>query len=83
MYGPKYVWFLSAPSTASILNPKIFSQQHEMLECDYSEVMKAAEGFVIITKVNIRQDNETTVSGLVSTMWRELRTKCANSDGHS
>ena len=67
MYGPKYVWFLAATSSGGwIFRPETFSRQHKYLRCDHSQVVKAAEGFLTIANVEIRQDNKTTVSGLVS-----------------
>ena len=67
MYGPKYVWFLSATSTGAwIFSPKTFKMQHKVVRCTYDEIVTAAEGFITIANVDIRQDNKTTVSGLVS-----------------
>jgi hypothetical protein len=67
MYGPKYVWFLAATSSGGwIFSPKTFSRQHRDLRCDHNQVVKAAEGFLTIANIQIRQDNKTTVSGLVS-----------------
>jgi hypothetical protein len=67
MYGPKYVWFLAASSSGGwIFSPETFSRRHKYIGCDHSQVVKAAEGFLIIANVDIRQDNKKTVSGLVS-----------------
>ena len=67
MYGPKYVWILSATSTGAwIFSPQTFSRQHKNLKCEYNQVVEAAEGFLTIANVDIRKDNKTTVSGLVS-----------------
>ena len=75
MYGPKYVWFLSATSTGAwIFSPETFKVQHKTLRCSYDEVVTAADGFITIANVDIRQDNKTTVSGLnASTYLTELR----------
>ena len=73
MYGPKYVWLLAATSSGGwIFSPETFSRQHKKLGCDHSQVVKAAEGFLVIANVEIRQDNKTTVSGLVSFLRRNL-----------
>ena len=67
MYGQKYVWFLASTSShAWIFSPRSFERQRKNIECTLKQVVKAAEGFLIMTSVNIRQDNKTTVSGLVS-----------------
>ena len=67
MYGPNYVWFLAATSTGGwIFSPETFARQHKMVICTYDEIVTAAEGFITIANVDIRQNNKTTVSGLVS-----------------
>ena len=67
MYGQKYVWVLAATtSSAWIFDPKTFERQHRNIDCNLNQVAEAAEGFLIVTNIDIRQDNKTTVSGLVS-----------------
>jgi hypothetical protein len=55
-----------------------------MLKCTYEEIVTAAEGFITIAYVDIRQDNKTTVSGLVSMVWETFleswRTMNINTD---
>ena len=67
MYGEKYVWFLAATTTGGwIFNAESFDKQHQNIDCELKNIIKAAEGFIVISKIDIRQDNRTTISGLVS-----------------
>ena len=69
MYGPNYVWFLSSESAGPwIFSPEILS--YTSVECDYSQIVKAAEGFLTIAEIDIRKDIQTTISGLVSVVWK-------------
>ena len=67
MLGPKYVWFL--PATASgawIFSPNTYSRYYKAIDCNISDVIKAADGFILSDKIPIRQDDNKTLSGLVS-----------------
>ncbi|XP_028407401.1 gamma-aminobutyric acid type B receptor subunit 2-like isoform X2 [Dendronephthya gigantea] len=69
MYGPKYVWILAATSTGAWIftnDVDTFSKHHMNIDCNISQVAKAAEGFITISQVDIRQDDNVTVSGLTS-----------------
>ena len=54
------------PPGSWMFSPKTFSRYHKNLERTYNDVVTAAEGFITIVNVDIRQDNKTTISGLVS-----------------
>jgi hypothetical protein len=74
MLGPKYVWLL--PATASgawIFSPSTFSIFHKHIECNISDIIEAADGFFVSDKIPIRQDDNETLSGLVSYRFDLLR----------
>ena len=67
MFGPKYVWLLFASLSSSwIFRPEVFEKYHKNVKCNVTLVSQAAEGFIVVDKVVIRQDNNKTISGMVS-----------------
>ena len=67
MYGPKYVWFFPHLSSGGwIFSDENFFEYRVGLSCNIRQILKAAEGFLTVHFADIRQDNQTTVSGLVS-----------------
>ena len=66
MFGPKYVWLLFASLGGSwIFRPHMFKTHYKTVKCNVTMISQAAEGFIIIDKVVIRQDNNKTISGMV------------------
>ena len=49
-----------------IFHAENFDIQHPNIDCEVKYIIKAAEGFIVISKIDIRQDNISTISGLVS-----------------
>ena len=67
MYGEKYIWLLAASATGGwIFKAENFDKQHPNIDCELKHIITAAEGLIVISKIDIRQDNRTTISGLVS-----------------
>jgi hypothetical protein len=67
MVGPKYVWLLPATTTGAwIFSPSTFRRFYPGTDCNVSQIVEAADGFIASDKVPIRQDNNETLSGLVS-----------------
>ena len=67
MVSPKYVWLLPATVSGSwIFSPKTFHIYYQQLGCNMSDIIEAADGFIMSDKMPIRQDNNKTLSGLVS-----------------
>lgn len=67
MFGPKYVWLLFASLGGSwIFRPEIFERNYKTVKCNVTIISQAAERFIVIDKVSIRQDNNKTVSGMVT-----------------
>ena len=67
MTGPKYVWLLTAGvSGAWIFSPGTFHRFYPTTDCNVSQIVEAADGFIVSDKVPIRQDIKETLSGLVS-----------------
>ena len=67
MYGGKYVWILAATTSGGwVFSNETFAEQHKSIDCAYKDVVEAAKGFLTISNIEIRQDNQTTTSGLVS-----------------
>ena len=66
MFGPKYVWLLPATVSGSwIFTPNVFDHFFKASDCNISQIVEAADGFIMSDKVPIRQDNNKTLSGLV------------------
>ena len=66
MVSPKYVWLLPAAVSSSwIFSPRRFHLFYKNTVCNMSQIIEAADGFIIADKLPIRQDNNRTFSGLV------------------
>jgi hypothetical protein len=68
MVGPKYVWLLSdRASDGSIFPPKSSEKLYRSASnCNASQIIEAKNGLIVYTRIPIRQDNNETISGLVS-----------------
>ena len=65
MYGSRYAWIIFSEFPPS----KIFGVPYKVkgiLKCSSDEIRQAAERCIATTKLDIRQDNRQTISGLVS-----------------
>ncbi|CAB3996723.1 gamma-aminobutyric acid type B receptor subunit 2-like isoform X1, partial [Paramuricea clavata] len=61
--GPKYVWLLAAAvSGAWIFSPGTFHRYYRATDCNVSQIVEAADGFIVSDKVPIRQDTKETLS---------------------
>jgi len=64
MYGSRYAWIIFGEITPG----QIFPGDSELrsAECTSNELKEAAEGYISTMKLDIRQDNQKTLSGMVS-----------------
>lgn len=65
MYGSRYAWIIFSESSPS----KIFGDAYKFkgtLKCSSDEIGQAADRCILTTKLDIRQDNHQTISGMVS-----------------
>ena len=62
MYGPNYAWITFGDVTAS----QIFgSQDKEKIPCTVDELRQAADRYISMVKLDIRQDDNVSFSGMV------------------
>ena len=62
MYGPNYAWITFGDVTAS----QIFgSPDKEKIPCTVDELRQAADRYISMVKLDIRQDDNVTFSGMV------------------
>ena len=65
MYGSRYAWIIFG-----VIRPgQIFPGDSKLkgsVECTSNELKQAAEGYISTMKLDIRQDNQKTLSGMVS-----------------
>ena len=65
MYGSRYAWIIFGeikPSQIFVENSKL----KEYVECTSNKLKEAADRYISTSKLDIRQDNQTTLSGMVS-----------------
>ena len=66
MYGPNYAWIIFGEFSPT----KIFAdgaklRNSVLSDCPSNEVKEAANGYISTFKLDIRKDNNQTISGLV------------------
>lgn len=67
MYGPNYAWIIFgefSPTKIFADDPKL--QNSDLRDCLSKELKEAANGYISTIKLDIRKDNNQTISGLVS-----------------
>ena len=65
MYGSRYAWIIFSEFPPS----KIFGDAYKFkgtLQCSSDEIGQAADRCIATSKLDIRQDNHQTISGMVS-----------------
>ena len=67
MYGPNYAWIIFGEFSPT----KIFADDQKLRnsalrDCSSNELKEAANGYISTSKLDIRKDNNQTISGLVS-----------------
>ena len=67
MYGPNYAWIIFGELSPT----KIFPDDPKLpisalRDCSSNELKEAANGYISTIKLDIRKDNNQTISGLVS-----------------
>ena len=65
MFGSNYAWIIFGEFSQSQLFPHD-SKLKGNVECASKELREAADRYISMTKLDIRQDNQTTLSGMVS-----------------
>ena len=65
MFGSNYAWIIFGEVRHSELFPDDSKLKGE-LECTSKELREAAYRYISTVKLDIRQDNQKTVSGMVS-----------------
>ena len=71
MYGPNYAWIIFGefnPTEIFADNPKL--RNSVLSDCSSNELKEAANGYISTIKLDIRKDNNQTISGLVSWLVR-------------
>jgi len=67
MYGSRYAWIIFSEM---IMRPsQIFLDDSKLklyVECTSSELKEAADRYISTMRLDIRQDNQKTLSGMVS-----------------
>ena len=61
MYGRKYVWLI--PGT---MNPGWYTNLRSFKDCTSDQLLEAAEGYFVVTRLDLRTDGKSSFSGLVS-----------------
>ena len=67
MYGPNYAWIIVgefSPTKIFADDPKL--QNSALSDCSSNELKEAANGYISVMKLDIRKDNNQTISGWVS-----------------
>ena len=64
MFGSNYAWIIFGEFSQSQLFPADDSKLKG--NCTSKELREAADRYISTTKLDIRQDNQTTLSGMVS-----------------
>ena len=67
MYGPNYAWIIFgelSPTKIFADDPKL--RNSVLRDCSINELKEAANGYISTRKLDIREDNNQTISGLVS-----------------
>lgn len=65
MYGKNYAWIMFGSSNPSFIVTLIKTKKSK-IDCTVEEIIEFMEGMVGMGFFGLRQDNVTTVSGLVS-----------------
>ena len=65
MYGSNYAWIIFGEISTSQFFPKD-SILKEHVECTSKQLKEAADRYISTIKLDIRQDNHKTLSGMVS-----------------
>ena len=66
MYGPNYAWIIFgefSPTKIFADDPKL--RNSVLSDCSSNELKEAANGYISTIKLDIRKDNNQTISGLV------------------
>lgn len=63
LYGPSYVWFFIGWYEDNWYESNL---SHERIECTREQMKEAAEGHLTTEALNWNQDNQRTISGMVS-----------------
>ncbi|CAH3160478.1 unnamed protein product [Porites evermanni] len=75
MYGPNYAWIIFGefnPTEIFADNPKL--RNSVLSDCSSNELKEAANGYISTVKLDIRKDNNQTISGLTSErFWWQMR----------
>ena len=67
MYGPNYAWIIFGEfSPTKIFADDLKLQKSALSDCSSNELKEAANGYISTIKLDIRKDNNQTISGLVS-----------------
>ena len=61
MYGRKYVWII--PGT---LRPDWYKYLRDFKDCNSDQLLEAAEGHFVVTRLDLRTDGKSSISGMVS-----------------
>ena len=62
MFGSNYAWIIFGEISQS----QLFPPDSKLKECTSKELREAADRYISMTKLDIRQDNQTTLSGMVN-----------------
>ena len=66
MYGPNYAWIIFGEFSPTKMFPDDPKLRNSVLsDCSRNEVKEAANGYISTIKLDIRKDNNQTISGLV------------------
>ena len=66
MYGPNYAWIIFGEfSPTEIFTDYLKLQKSALIDCSSDELKEAANGYISTIKLDIRKDNNQTISGLV------------------
>ena len=71
MYGSNYAWIIFGEFTPTEIfadDPKL--RNSVLSDCSSNELKEAANGYISTIKLDIRKDNNQTISGLVSWLVR-------------
>ncbi|CAH3136026.1 unnamed protein product [Porites lobata] len=75
MYGPNYAWIIFGEfSPTEIFTDDLKLQKSALIDCSSDELKEAANGYISTIKLDIRKDNNQTISGLTSErFWWQMR----------
>lgn len=65
MYGSRYVWIIFSDFRTSKIFVDVYKPK-DTLKCSRDDMIQAADRYIATTKLDIRQDNQQTISGMVS-----------------